>query len=63
MGEGYDNRNWDVMTLFEGSNNNGNIQTAPGSTEGLGTQLKCVYINPYSVTKNQDELEALIISL
>lgn len=32
----------DSMTLFEGSNNDGNMQAAPGSTEGLGTSEMCV---------------------
>lgn len=36
----------DSMTLFEGSNNDGNIQAAPGSTEDLGIHMQCVYINP-----------------
>lgn len=53
----------DSMALFDGDNNNANIQAAPGSSVVLGTHLRCVYINPCSMRNKQDELEALIISL
>ena len=50
------------MASPEGGNASGNIYTAPGSTEGSGAYLKCLYTNAHSMRNKQDELEALVSS-
>ena len=51
------------MASPEGGNASGNIYTAPGSMEGSGVYLKCLYTNTLSMIKKQDELEVLVSSL
>ena len=50
------------MALPEGDNASGNTYTAPGSTEGSGAYLKCLYTSAHSMRNKQDELEALVHS-
>ena len=67
MGEGDPNRRAEGkprvgMASPEHSNASENTYTAPGSTEGSGAHLKCLYTNARSMRNEQDELEALISS-
>ena len=50
------------MASPEGGNASGNIYTAPGSMEGSGVYLKCLYANTCSMRNKQDELEELVSS-
>ena len=47
------------MALPEGGNASGNTYTTPGSTEGSGAYLKCLYTSTRSMRNKQDEPEAL----
>lgn len=65
MGEGHTNRTAIRklrvgMASPEGVNPTGNICTAPGSTEGSGVYLKCLYTNTRSMRNKEDELEVLV---
>ncbi|KAK4827172.1 hypothetical protein QYF61_015134 [Mycteria americana] len=67
MGEGHTNRiavgKPQVSTASPvGGNASGNTYTAPGSTDGSGAYLKCLYTNAHSMRNKQDKLEALVSS-
>ena len=48
------------MALPESCNASGDTYAAPGSMDGSGAYLKCLYANAHSVRNKQDELEALV---
>jgi len=51
-----------MMQYSEVVKANGSICAAPGSAEGTGAHLKCLYTNTYSMRNEWDEVEALILS-
>lgn len=51
-----------MMQYSEVVKANGSICAAPGSAEGTGAHLKCLYTNTCIMKSKWDELEALVLS-
>lgn len=67
MEEGGIIRNTEVKTRagmapLEGGKNNGRICAAPGSAEGSGAHLKCLFTNAHSMRNQWHELKAWVLS-
>lgn len=50
------------MAPFEGGKANGRIYATPGSAQGSGTHLKCLFTNTRSMKNKWDELKTWVLS-